>query len=90
MVKFGKILEEVRRKPYDLLDTSQTIFERDYLEFNVHISDLETAVQVITIPCFSMTEEDSMHSDRLDLHGESQHSLSKDFHSCSCLVNARL
>ena len=52
MVKFGNILEEARRKPYDLLDTSQTIFERDFLEFNVHISDLETAVQVTSLHCF--------------------------------------
>lgn len=48
MSRFANILEEVRRKPYDLLDASQTIFERDYLEFNVHISDLETSLQVIT------------------------------------------
>ena len=48
MTRFSSILEEVRRKPYDLLDASRSIFERDYLEFNVHISDLETSVQVIT------------------------------------------
>ena len=43
---FSNILEEVRRRPYDLLDASKTIFERDYLEFNVHISDLESSIQV--------------------------------------------
>lgn len=48
MSKFGIILEEVRRKPYDLLDASKTIFERDFLEFNVHISDLEASVQAQT------------------------------------------
>ena len=48
MSKFGNILEEVRRKPYDLLDASKTIFERDFLEFNVHISDLEASVQAQT------------------------------------------
>lgn len=46
MSKFGNIVEEVRRKPYDLLDASKTIFDRDFLEFNVHISDLEASVQV--------------------------------------------
>ena len=50
MSKFGNILEEVRRKPYDLLDASKTIFERDFLEFNVHISDLEASVQAQTRP----------------------------------------
>ena len=49
MSKFGNILEEVRRKPYDLLDASKTIFERDFLEFNVHISDLEASVQAQTV-----------------------------------------
>ena len=48
MARFGNILEEVRRKPYDLLDASKTIFERDFLEFNVHISDLEASVQAQT------------------------------------------
>ena len=58
MMRFGNILEEVRRKPYDLLDASQTIFERDFLEFNVHISDLETAVQVRALQyCVSMAED---------------------------------
>lgn len=46
MGRFGIILEEVRRRPYELLDASKTIFERDFLEFNVHISDLESSIQV--------------------------------------------
>ena len=46
MGRFGNILEEVRRRPYELLDASKTIFERDFLEFNVHISDLESSIQV--------------------------------------------
>lgn len=50
MSRFANILEEVRRKPYDLLDASQTIFERDYLEFNVYISDLESLLQVTIYP----------------------------------------
>ena len=43
---FGDIIEDIRRKPYDLLDASKTIFDRDYLEFNVHIHDLELAIHV--------------------------------------------
>lgn len=46
MGRFGNILEEVHRRPYELLDASKTIFERDFLEFNVHISDLESSIQV--------------------------------------------
>lgn len=46
MVRFAIILEEVRRRPYELLDASKTIFERDFLEFNVHISELESSIQV--------------------------------------------
>ena len=42
---FGAIVEEVRRKPYDMLDAAKNWFDRDFLEFNVHINDLELAVQ---------------------------------------------
>ena len=38
-------MEEVRRKPYDMLDAAKNWFDRDFLEFNVHINDLELAVQ---------------------------------------------
>ncbi|KAK9841874.1 hypothetical protein WJX81_008571 [Elliptochloris bilobata] len=41
---FGDIIEDIRRKPYDLLDATKTIFDRDFLEFNVHIHDLELAI----------------------------------------------
>jgi hypothetical protein len=50
MRTFGNILEEVCRRPYDLLDASKTVFERDFLEFNVHISDLESSIQVNIFP----------------------------------------
>lgn len=43
---FGDIIEDIRRKPYDLLDASKTTFDRDFLEFNVHIHDLELAIHV--------------------------------------------
>lgn len=47
---FGDIVEDIRRKPYDLLDASKTMFDRDFLEFNVHIHDLELAIQVRIAP----------------------------------------
>ena len=50
---FGGIVEEVRRKPYDLLDAGQNHFDRDFLEFNVHINELELAVQVGRLPTWA-------------------------------------
>ena len=44
---FGDIIEDIRRKPYDLLDATKTTFDRDFLEFNVHIHDLELAIHVM-------------------------------------------
>jgi dynein heavy chain len=44
-------VEEVRRKPYDLLDAGQNHFDRDFLEFNVHINELELAVQARAHAC---------------------------------------
>jgi dynein heavy chain len=40
------IVDDVKRKPYDLLDYSRNQFDRDYLEFNVNIHDLEISLQV--------------------------------------------
>lgn len=46
MVKtFFEIVDEFKRKPYDMLDYMKSQFDRDYLEFNVQINDLETALQ---------------------------------------------
>jgi dynein heavy chain len=42
---FWNIVDDVKRKPYDLLDFSRTQFDRDYLEFNVNIHDLEISLQ---------------------------------------------
>jgi dynein heavy chain len=39
---FKKILEEFRIKRHDLLDFDNNRFDRDYVEFNVRISDLES------------------------------------------------
>lgn len=55
MKRFGDIVEEVRRKPYDLLDAAKNIFDRDFLEFNVHINDLELAVQACACLCWGVS-----------------------------------
>lgn len=36
MIKdFSQICEDMKRKPYDLLDYTNSAFDRDFLEFNV-------------------------------------------------------
>lgn len=47
---FEVIAEEIRSKPYDLLDASKDQFDRDFLEFNVNINDLEDTLQVPESP----------------------------------------
>ena len=42
---FIQIVEDFKRKPYDLLNYSQNTFDRDFLEFNVNVAELETALQ---------------------------------------------
>eukprot|EP00898_Chlorokybus_atmophyticus_P005691 jgi/Chlat1/6122/Chrsp409S05665 len=42
---FFAIIQDFQRKPYDLLDYMKNQFDRDFLEFNVNIHDLETALQ---------------------------------------------
>ena len=39
-------MEDMKKRPYDLLDYGRTQFDRDLLEFSVHINDLEAALQV--------------------------------------------
>lgn len=47
MIKnLNNIIDDVKRKPYDLLDFSRNQFDRDFLEFNVNINDLELHLQV--------------------------------------------
>lgn len=41
----NNIIDDVKRKPYDLLDFFRNQFDRDYLEFNVNIHDLEIQLQ---------------------------------------------
>jgi hypothetical protein len=40
------LADDVKRKPYDLLDFFRNQFDRDFLEFNVNIHDLEIQLQV--------------------------------------------
>ena len=42
---FFTLVDDFKRKPYDLLDFSKNAFDRDFLEYNVNISELETAIQ---------------------------------------------
>jgi len=42
---FIQIVDEFKRKPYDLLDYTKNTFDRDFLEFNVNVAELETALQ---------------------------------------------
>ena len=43
--KFFKVVEEFKRKPYDLLEYQQNQFDRDFLEFSVAVHDLESSLQ---------------------------------------------
>jgi len=43
--RFHKIKKEFRSKSHDLLDYHNNKFDRDYVEFNVRISDLEGSLQ---------------------------------------------
>eukprot|EP00899_Mesostigma_viride_P009796 jgi/Mesvir1/18818/Mv04309-RA.2 len=46
MIKnFFSIVDDFKRKPYDLMDYTKNQFDRDFLEFNVNIHELETALQ---------------------------------------------
>ena len=43
---FYVIVDDIKRRPYDLLDYAKNTFDRDYLEFNVNIHDLDSQMQV--------------------------------------------
>ena len=45
MSNFFGIVAEFKRKPYELLDFSMNQFDRDYLEFNANIHELESSLQ---------------------------------------------
>ena len=42
---FFNLVDEFKKKPYDLLDYTKSTFDRDFLEYNVNIAELETALQ---------------------------------------------
>jgi dynein heavy chain len=42
---FNQIVADFKHKPYDLLDYTKNTFDRDFLEFNVNVAELETALQ---------------------------------------------
>lgn len=39
-------MDDFKRRQYDLLDSSRTQYDRDLLEFEVQVHDLEAALQV--------------------------------------------
>jgi len=43
--KFNDIIEDFKKKRHDLLDFQKNQFDRDYVEFNVEISHLDTELQ---------------------------------------------
>ena len=45
ILQFHRIIEEFKVKKHDLLDYHNNKFDRDYVEFNVQISELESALQ---------------------------------------------
>ena len=51
--KFFAVVEEMKRKPYDLLSYTANAYDRDFLEFNVQTHDLETKLQEFIDMSFS-------------------------------------
>ena len=43
--KFGMVMDDLKSKNHNLLDYESTIFDRDFIEFNVEVSNLETSLQ---------------------------------------------
>ena len=42
---FFVIVDDFKRRPYDLLDYQKSSFDRDLLEFNVSVNEMEGALQ---------------------------------------------
>jgi len=40
--EFNRIIEDFKKNRHDLLDTNSNKFDRDWVEFNVEISHLDT------------------------------------------------
>ena len=45
MTQFFALVDDFKKKPYDLLDYTKNAFDRDFLEYNVNIAELETMLQ---------------------------------------------
>lgn len=45
-LRFERVVEDIKDKPYNVLDLENTNFDRDFLEFNVYVNDLENSLQV--------------------------------------------
>ncbi len=54
--RFFDILADLKRKPYDMLDFTKNAFDRDYLEYNVNIAELEAQVSTRKMRCVSRSE----------------------------------
>ena len=46
MAQFFTLVDEFKKKNYDLLDYTKNTFDRDFLEYNVNIAEQETMLQV--------------------------------------------
>ncbi len=58
--RFFDILTDLKRKPYDMLDFTKNAFDRDYLEYNVNIAELEAQV-CMYVYCVCMSVCVRMH-----------------------------
>ena len=45
LAKFRNEVDKLKNKKHDLLDYSQSAFDRDFVEFNVEVSNIETTLQ---------------------------------------------
>ena len=63
---FFKVVEEFKRKPYDLMDFAKNQFDRDYLEFNVSVHELETNLQDSSTPASGRSPPRSRRSTSFD------------------------
>ena len=49
---FFDLVDGLRKKGYDILDFTMNNFDRDFLEFNVNVGELETDIQTFVNKCF--------------------------------------
>ena len=52
ITRFFRIVNEFKRKPYNLLDFQQNVFDRDYMEFIVGVNELEFSLQELINKAF--------------------------------------